>query len=147
MFLGDRINPTTRRARKWITIRDDGAFLRAKLLARKRPSVSLLVLVCAAVLAFESLDRERQVELVLKAHPGTKTNHRQDYYNVPGPFFTWEKLSRWSFPTATRAIVMRAVMQAFFELPADDQDSWIQEAVVLIGDPRQKEAQHAVVQR
>jgi len=122
-----------RNHRKQVTCRCDSDFRGKIKHIAKTLETSVQVFVCASILHFDSLDRERQIELISQHSIGkgnpiwTITVHNE----------IKDHLENWSFPLHARTDVIRAAVVAFVELTEEERKGWIREVFIFVGDPRQ----------
>jgi hypothetical protein len=99
---------------------------------------SLGILLAAAVLHFQSLDREQQVDAVLQREKSFSPAEAlaRDNWAVA----VWPEISAiaraWRFPVFKQSQVMASAACAFLHLPIEDRESWLREVCIFIGDPR-----------
>lgn len=92
------------------------------------------VFVSAAMLAFESLDRESQIATV----DSFESTKKHPTWNVKVPPEIHDRMSSWSFPLFTRGQVLRALCLHFITLSDAEKKEWITEVYIFVGDPRQQ---------
>ncbi len=138
MFLSDR---KTRGDSEMISFRDEGRFLRTTINAMYPQHGLKTIVAVAAILAFEALDREEQIALIIETTPKTKALkgkfRTRVHWHVRALPETHRRLENWSFPMNSKSAVMTAALTQFTRLAEEVRGEWVAAALVFAGDPRQ----------
>lgn len=89
----------------------------------------------AAILWFETLEREEQVRRVWKV---VTSGQKRSAHNFQVLAWVGERFRTWHWPVATASQVLLVALLGFLDLPPEEREAWFLETLNPVGAPAAK---------